>query len=116
MDYLCLLDESESDAGAPDGFFVFGGALIPIARVKQLHDGIMRIRQSAQLPPDVALKWNMGRVPGVTKPTIDAAKALVPPLATKCNVELFVSPVLREICLEKKRVGDAYTYGANSIF
>jgi hypothetical protein len=115
MDYLCFLDESESDAGVQDRFFVFGGTLVPITKVGKLHDGIMRIRESAQFPPEVAFKWNMDRIPGVSQRTIDAAKSQVPPLAAECQVELFVSPVLRAIAVEKKRIGEAHKFGANTV-
>jgi hypothetical protein len=116
MDYLCFLDESESDAGAQDRFFVFGAALIPIANVGPLHDGIVTIRDSIPPPPDVAFKWNMERIPGVSQQSIESAKAGVPTLAAACGVELFASPVLRAIAVEKKRIGEAYTFGANTIF
>jgi len=116
MDCLCFLDESESDAGAQDRFFVFGAALIPIARVGALHDGMVTIRESIPLPPEVAFKWNMERIPGAAQQSIDSAKARVPALAAECGVELFASPVLRAIAVEKKRIGEAYTFGANTIF
>jgi hypothetical protein len=116
MNYLCFLDESESDAGVEDRFFVFGGVLIPVTKVGKLHDGVMSIRETAQLPPEVAFKWNMDRIPGVSQRAIDAAKSQVPSLAAECRIELFVSPVLRAIAVEKKRVGEAHKYGANTVF
>jgi hypothetical protein len=116
MDYLCLLDESESDAGAPDRFFVFGAVLIPLAKVGTLHDGIVQIRTAAGIPDDAPFKWNMPRIPGVSQSDLDDAKRKVPALLTACDGELFVSPVLREIAVKKKRVGDAHLFGANTIF
>jgi hypothetical protein len=116
VDYVCLLDESESDAGAPDRFFVFGGALIPVAKINELHDGIVRIRTETGLPEDAPFKWHMVHVPGVTQKALDHAKSRIPALANACGIELFASPVLREIAVEKKRVGEAYVWGANTIF
>jgi hypothetical protein len=115
MDYLCLLDESESDAAATDRFFVFGGMLVPSGKVNDLHDGIVEIREAAQLPPRIPLKWHMDKLTGVSQLAIDSAKSRVPALAAACEAELFASPVLRQIALEKKRRGEAYIFGANTI-
>ena len=115
MDYLLLLDESESEASAIDRFFVYGGLLVPTSQIQRLHEGLVRVRTTAGLPRATPLKWNMDRPVSVSKTALESAKAAVPPLVVYCQATLFASPVLREIADAKKRVGQAHVFGINTL-
>jgi hypothetical protein len=115
MDYLCLLDESESGSAVPDPFFVYGALLVPVAQVKSLHERVMTIRGAAGLPDDVALKWNMATPEGVSRNRLAAAKRDILAAAASARAELFVSIVHRDIAAGKRSGGDMHLYGANTV-
>jgi hypothetical protein len=115
MDHLCLLDESESGRGVLDPFFVYGAILIPSSRVGRLHTRILAIREETGIPNDVALKWNMPAVDGVTADRLLEAKRSVLRATGDNHGELFVSIVRKEIAAGRRTGGDAHLYGANTV-
>jgi hypothetical protein len=115
MDYICLLDESESGSGVLDPFFVYGGILLPVSAANGLHSDIETARDSAGIPADISLKWNMAVPSGSTTERLLEAKRSVIAAASKATVELFVSIVRKEIAAGRRRGGGMHLYGANTV-
>ncbi len=115
MEFVCLLDETETSHKASDSFFVYGALLVPTARATALHDQIEAIRQTACVPAGRALKWHMSPVGGVSQQALDAAKQAVLQAVHPCGGRLFTSVVLRDIAVSRKAVGDAHLFGANTV-
>lgn len=115
MEYICLLDETETSQRAPDAFFVYGALLIPTSSARALHDQIESIRLTAGLPASRALKWHMSSVTNVTQAALDGAKQAVLQAIGPCGGRLFTSVVLRDIAGSRAAVGDAHLFGANTV-
>jgi hypothetical protein len=115
VDYLCLLDESESGKGVLDPFFVYGAILIPASRSERLHERISAIREQAGLAPEVPLKWNMVDDTGTAQGRLLDAKREVLAATRESRAELFVSIVRKEIAAGRRAGGDAHLYGANTV-
>lgn len=115
MDHLCVLDESETGSGVLDPFFVYGGILIPVSSINDLHSAIETARDAAGIPADVPLKWNMPVPTGSTARRLLEAKRSVITSATSARAELFVSVVRKEIAAGRRQSGEMHIYGLNTV-
>jgi hypothetical protein len=115
MEYVCLLDESETSDGARDAFFVYGAMLIPVGKLGTLHEKIEEIRSRAGLSSTRSLKWNMRPGHGLDRATLENAKQSVLQELGACDGRLFTSIVLRQIAVAKKLGGKAHLFGANTV-
>lgn len=115
MQYICLLDETETSQKSADAFFVYGALLLPVAAARAVHDQIEAIRQAAGIPSSRALKWNMNPIPGVSQQSLDTAKQGVLQTTQLEHGRMFTSVVLRDIAVTKKAIGDAHLFGANTV-
>lgn len=115
MEYLCLLDESESYVGAREPFFVSGGLLIPFDKVRPLHSFILSLVDQYDIPSGCPLKWNNPSGSTVPPEALRKVKQQLLEGALTHSCRLFVSVVHKRIAETMKRKGEAHTYGLNSV-
>lgn len=102
--YLLLTDETNlpNDPGA--NFFAYGGLIVPLDRLQQLHEGIAATRARAGYGPTDELKFETNARPAhVAIPAARDAKAAVIDLCIEIGCKFIVYVVLHAIARNQQR-------------